>query len=317
MSKILLTPIFDVNAKKHFKYEMLATQDQLPNRWSGPKNYKIDDNCKYFAPILPMAKDAKSRILLVYPIISYTDSDVHQRAEWGDEYKACQTVFYGDLAAIIPWDEFIETNQRGPRTIIGTVTHPIEGDWLETRIAAHEQDLDALIALADIPITLEEAKSSFNHSDRYELILKAMIDIEFPNVFKHNETIQTGDVRFRPDFYTTTNKFALVLEYDEQNHLDRNPTKEIDRLNALRAYMQDEYKQPIVVIRYGNKFQRWSDAMLFLEQVRYYLKIGNTKAPIPRGTKKIETVYPNRIVLIGYPESHPYIHLTDWDVVRL
>ncbi len=312
--KILLTPVLNVKAKEHFKGEIIS--GELPNRWSGPKKYNIDETCKYFAYLLPMTKDAKSRILLIYPIIGYTNTN--RRKEWEDEYKECQTVFYGDLLAIVPWDEFLEYNNNEYHHISGTCTHELKSNWLDTLIESKEQDIDSLIALADIPISIEEIKKSFNHSDRYELIAKTMLDIEFPGVFTHNETIQTESKTYRPDFYALTMKFVLVIEYDENNHQSYDHTNELTRMNHIRSYMNNTYNLPTVIIRYGNKYQRWSDVQSFIEQVRNYLKIGNAKAPLLRGgVKKIETGYPDTIVLVGYAVDNAYNTITDWNVVRL
>lgn len=318
--KILLTPIINTIAKKHFKYELLTSD--LPNRWTGPQHNHIDQSCKYIGFILPMAKDAKSRIVLIYPIIGYIHDNTYHRKEWLEnnsdkpDFSNCQTVFYGDLLSIVPWDEFIQLNENKEGHVSGTGTRRIKGSWLDNLIT-EQKNSDELISFVDIPISIEEAKASFSHSDRYELIVKSSLDIQFPGVFTHNETIQVENKSYRPDFYAETRKYMLVLEYDENNHQNYNPEQEITRMNNIRDYMLEEYKLPTVIIRYGNKFQRWSDAQLFMDTVKKYYTDGNKKLPLPRGNAPVNmTPYSNTIVLVGYP-SNAYRDLPDWKLCNL
>ncbi len=297
-SKFVIVPISNDEAKINLMNELNGVVDNL-KRWSNAPNGNKTD--KYIGFLIKNLDSSK--FLLIYHILSILPAGMHQRVAWNDFYKDRETILFGDIAAIIPYDEFCNTTIRAKgatykvdATVRGTTRFDIANTLFKQSPNEITTALDAINWNGIFTIRLNRTPTTYEN--RYEMIIKKSLELEFPDFpFISNPVIRTLDGQTRrPDFYHEAKDHVLFIEYDENNHSDRDINDEQLRMNQLRDHFRPK---KTIIIRYGNISQSWQDAHIFMRTVR-------------EATKK-DYLINDRIILIGYP-TNPYLELSNWEI---
>jgi hypothetical protein len=291
------------DSKNNFVYEMYT--DVLPYRWTWPANTKPDSTVKHIGFVY---KHGTEYMLIIFTILDILEIGKDQR-DWGPIHKKRNTVLFGDICAIMPLKDFCNETikPKGGKYMIkaprGTFIYNINPtllDQTQTQFEEYNRKIDWFEILFGQEISIQAICTRLNLTeDRYEYIFKKTLQLLFPEYpFIHNASIRTpsGQIR-RPDFYRESADHVLIIEYDENNHKDRNPADEILRMEQLRDHFHNQpIPKKVLIMRYGNVRKSYEDADLFLQKIRIALEK--------------DTLETDRIILVGY-SPNPYPSLLD------